>query len=955
MDEGSIVKQNRIKNILSHFMRPGAPLRHCLFVLIFYSLLFTIFFSPVIFHDSLLAPGGGRLGDAVVSHIPYYLSEKLSWDPLLSCGFPMIADSQAMSWYPPALLLSLLPGTWNLFVISAYVMAACFAYGYVYALTESRMAALVAGTTYSMCGFMFAHLGHTAMIHSAVWLPLIVWSIEMLRRELSRFWLALGCVAVACCVFAGHLQIVVYSLIVSCAYAVVMGWSAPAERARFYLHSALMLTLGLGLAAIQILPTAELASFSTRADFTFADFVSYSLPFKQIPMLIFPAAFGGIIHYGTTPYFGDWNLIEMTGYVGLLPPVLAALGLFASRRKAVSIFWLSVGVLAFILALGERTPLASLIYQLPVLSRFRVPARHFIEMALAASVLAGIGVRAILSGKVTRRLVITIICAAALAVTVGLLVLLSNRLSQYALAQGVAQLNMLPWRNLAVGVPLLIFLIEAAVLLYWLRAPASLHRRALVFSILIIDLSSFGWFFNWRDSSPRKEILNPPAAALKYRDLLEQSRERMLSVRGTMGTVDELPPNLSRIWGVPNATGYGPLIPSRVLYFLSILPDASVASTWKNAEDQSLNLTSVRYVFLPRSGVVRDERGISWSEENMDLWLGAGCDHPPRNSVRFNLDAPFRTTRINLVTRLACSVPLTDGEEVARVLLTDVDGGVQTASLRAGLDSSEWSYDCPSIKQQIKHQRAEVFSSFPAKMYDEPCVGHFYFTSLKLSGGSAIKSVLIQKAGSSGAITIEKISLTDDANNSEAISPLSIEGSPWRFIEEAGEARIYENPRASPRAWLVPEALTLSPEQILSSIKTSRLPDGREFDPMRFVLLEEPLASVSHERDPSASARITQFSNTSMEVQITSSLPSYLVTSDVYYPGWQATLDGAPVQLLRADYILRAVQIPAGSHSVRFEFRLKSFYRGAAITALSFLALAVLLAISSFFPKFAKS
>ncbi|HKC64330.1 MAG TPA: YfhO family protein, partial [Pyrinomonadaceae bacterium] len=257
MSEGSIPKQNRIKNILLDLMKPNAALRHCLLVLFFYSLLFTIFFSPVIFHDSLLAPGGARLGDGLLSHLAYYLSPKLSWDPLLSCGFPMIADSQAMSWYPPALLLSLIPGTWNLFVISAYVMAACFTYGYVYTLTESRVAALVAGTTYSMCGFMFAHLGHTAMIHSAVWLPLIIWSLEMLRRKASRFWLAVGCVAVACCVFAGHLQIVLYTLLASCAYALFSGWKRSAGRARFFLLAALLMLFGLGLSALQILPTAE--------------------------------------------------------------------------------------------------------------------------------------------------------------------------------------------------------------------------------------------------------------------------------------------------------------------------------------------------------------------------------------------------------------------------------------------------------------------------------------------------------------------------------------------------------------------------------------------------------------------------------------------------------------------------------------------------------------------------
>jgi hypothetical protein len=218
-----------------------------------------------------------------------------------------------------------------------------------------------------------------------------------------------------------------------------------------------------------------------------------------------------------------------------------------------------------------------------------------------------------------------------------------------------------------------------------------------------------------------------------------------------------------------------------------------------------------------------------------------------------------------------------------------------------------------------------------------------------------IRSVEIQWAGTSGAISIEKISLFDEgANNSEAISPLSVQGSRWRFVAQAGEARIYENARALPRAWLVPEALTLKPEDILKTIKTSRLPDGREFDPARIALLEEPLTLPAQDLDPAASAQITQFTNRLMEVQTSSVSPSFLVTSDVYYPGWQVTIDGAPIQLFRANYALRGVQVPAGRHVLRFEYTPKTFYYGAAISTLSLIALALFLSLSYFSRRFDK-
>ena len=49
------------------------------------------------------------------------------------------------------------------------------------------------------------------------------------------------------------------------------------------------------------------------------------------------------------------------------------------------------------------------------------------------------------------------------------------------------------------------------------------------------------------------------------------------------------------------------------------------------------------------------------------------------------------------------------------------------------------------------------------------------------------------------------------------------------------------------------------------------------------------------------------------------------VFSEVYFPwGWQATIDGKPVELGRVDYILRALPVPAGSHEIVMEFRPRS-------------------------------
>jgi uncharacterized membrane protein YfhO len=56
-----------------------------------------------------------------------------------------------------------------------------------------------------------------------------------------------------------------------------------------------------------------------------------------------------------------------------------------------------------------------------------------------------------------------------------------------------------------------------------------------------------------------------------------------------------------------------------------------------------------------------------------------------------------------------------------------------------------------------------------------------------------------------------------------------------------------------------------------------------------------------------------------------------LVTSEVFYPGWRAWVDDREVQVLRADYLFRAVDLPAGAHRVRFQYDPGSFKLGLGL------------------------
>jgi hypothetical protein len=982
-------------------------LLHALLVLLGYTLLFVLFFAPVLFSDYLLAPG-----DGILYFLPNFYARRVWWDASVWGGFPAFADSQLMMWYPPAILFALVK-SWNAFLLSAYVLAASFTYAYVFALTRSRFAATLGGICYGMSGFFIAHLGHAALVHAAAWLPLFILSLEMLAARsvgelrgvgesesigessarsggesesvggsqsvsesgarFSSFWFAVGTLAVACSALAGHPQIFVYTLALGGAYALARGWRITRRRLYYFLCALSVLT-GTGIACVQLVPTAELAALSLRASLGFAEFVSYALPVRQAPMLLFPYLFGG--SPGTlydVPYFGawgseagGWGAGELSGYVGLLPPLLAAVGFFTNRRsrRGLAWFWLATCAVALLLALGDATPLARLTYHLPVINKFRVPARHFMELSFGVSVLAGFGAHAVMERAATSRLLRRTLAVAACLMLASLLavIALTVELNAQAAATLKRPLSFLPWSNPATGIPLLVLLAASAALLYWHRQPHSSARCALLVVVAVLDLASFTWFYEWHYGPPYKVFQRPPLAAVPFRAELAAAHQRLLPVRGGTGRVSEIPPDLSKLWDFPSASGYGPFILARVSRLLTMPPHGSIDNAWRDPANLGLDLLAVRYLFVPRSGVeppaTTDASGIKWTLNEFNVQIGSGCAAPNPATFKFALPRPSRARAVAVVTALACSAAVPDQAEVARLVVRDTGGQIFTQNLLAGRDTSEWAYDCADVRPTLKQTRAPVYRSYPVTRGDVRCEGHDYAARLSLPAPVEVAEVELQWTGEHGALALKKISLIDEAGGG-SLPLVPIVGSlsdraRWRHVadidpsnsnygaikpEDVGEAGVYENLRARPRAWLVGKVLRVTEEEALRAAHTSRLADGGLFDPSQVALVEAPLDFPAQALDGGHAARVTHLSDERMEVETTSSTPAFLVTSDVFYPGWQATIDGAHAEIFQTNYALRGVAVPAGTHTIRFEFKPLSLHRGASISVASLIVL----------------
>ena len=150
--------------------------------------------------------------------------------------------------------------------------------------------------------------------------------------------------------------------------------------------------------------------------------------------------------------------------------------------------------------------------------------------------------------------------------------------------------------------------------------------------------------------------------------------------------------------------------------------------------------------------------------------------------------------------------------------------------------------------------------------------------------------------------------------------------------------------QASCIAWIVGETVTMPQAEVLQTIAQGRFADGQPFDPAQTALVETAdapsLSLLTGINAASASVRMLRSTSAESEYAISSQRPALLVLSEVFYPGWEAHLDERPAPLLRVNYALRGVPLPAGAHRVRLRFRPPSVQRGAV---LSLLGIALLL------------
>lgn len=162
-----------------------------------------------------------------------------------------------------------------------------------------------------------------------------------------------------------------------------------------------------------------------------------------------------------------------------------------------------------------------------------------------------------------------------------------------------------------------------------------------------------------------------------------------------------------------------------------------------------------------------------------------------------------------------------------------------------------------------------------------------------------------------------------------------------RLVFEEGDLKVFELGDPFPRAWFVGN-IEVVPDD---SQAITRL-GSDAFDLRWTAVVPTPLGLPPS--DPAASiVTPLESDSTRLKAEINASARQLLVFSQIYYPGWQATIDGQPADLLRVNVVQQGVVVPAGQHTVELVFSPGSFWLGAAVSIVALLICLVLLVWSS--------
>lgn len=353
--------------------------KHFLIYLLFAAVILVFFWKLAILQNAFLS------GDHREQQYPWakFYQEQIRsfqlpwWTSDIHSGFPILAEGQIGAFYPLNYLFFLLLPVkiaYNYIILFQYWLGAVFFFLLLRRLDLSVFPAFFASLIYLFGSTQGGYFYYNYISQKTViWLPLTLILIDRLvqnKKWQDAFWLA---AVFAVQMFAGYLQVAIYSVLYSVLYF-AWNWFAKKSARFLFLFTGAGL-LGIFFSLCQLLPTLELSFLSSRS-----------------------GAEKGLAYVGSmnplglaTLFYPSWDgFLSSEFYIGLLGLFFFLYSLFTKKLVRES-FFIFAAVFFLLLSLGKFSPLYRLLVEGTGFNGFRTPIKFLFFVSFSCAVLAGYG------------------------------------------------------------------------------------------------------------------------------------------------------------------------------------------------------------------------------------------------------------------------------------------------------------------------------------------------------------------------------------------------------------------------------------------------------------------------------------------------------------------------------------------------------------------------------------
>ncbi|MCA9915535.1 MAG: hypothetical protein KC496_19410, partial [Anaerolineae bacterium] len=392
--------QQRIRDFVAH------PLPQALLILtLLWFLFFWRIFAPVA-EDRVIFNQEGDFILHFYAPIAYQVErfwegELPLWNPYNYGGEPSAANIQNGSFYPLRYLSALVAGRDN-YTFQAYQTETAFHYWlaswwmflFLWLNFRRRWLALIGGVLFAYSGYMTSYpMLQASTVATEAWFPLALLGVTLsITREKWRWWgTVIAAISVSLMLLAVRPQAAFYLISVTMLYLLFLGWQGKISLFGILWRGFVIGAVGAGLAMIQLLPMAELLTYSYRYGvYGFLDKGS-GFALAELRGLLYPS------------FYQQWSPLYI-GVVGFL----LAIGAVVRAKNAAVRFWLLIGGGALLLSFGANTVAFDFVYNfIPGFDLFRNQERLVSLLIFALIMLAMHGLQAFseeVHAKILRRL-----------------------------------------------------------------------------------------------------------------------------------------------------------------------------------------------------------------------------------------------------------------------------------------------------------------------------------------------------------------------------------------------------------------------------------------------------------------------------------------------------------------------------------------------------------------------